>query len=66
MIRSVIKLTTNIGVALLALVSNGVILAAPPYLLWELFLAADLVVLPNAFVSVFRTLFYFKVFVVVV
>jgi len=44
----------------------GLILAAPPYLLWELFLAADPVVLPNAFVSGFRTLFYFGVFVIVI
>lgn len=55
------KLTTNLGITLLAFISNGIILAGPPYLLWELFLAADPIVLPDILVFSFRTLLDFAI-----
>lgn len=51
-----VALMTNLVLSLLGFLANGIILVGPPYLLWELFLAADPIVLPHGLVFGFRTL----------
>ncbi len=55
-LRVIAKLLSNFILSIIALVANFVILVGPAYLLWELFMAADPVVLPHALVYGFRTL----------
>lgn len=55
-LRVLSTLLSNLVIAIVALVANVVVLAGPPYLLWELLFAADPVVLPDIVVFGFRTL----------
>ncbi|SDG07551.1 hypothetical protein SAMN05216218_114117 [Halorientalis regularis] len=54
--RAIAKLLSNSILSIIALITNFVILVGPAYLLWELLITADPVVLPHNLVYGFRTL----------